>query len=203
MMQTSSTPEVTALIKKHGTTDALFIKNLSYSTNVPLKDMYEIDVESMKTGLRYIAQGLKDNTGLTEAEYTVLTFWSNHLADAKVPFLTAHAHTLSSSRNGPFSKHDLDFIRFGGIEDGDILNLAYEASKSKEQARQSEALGEIEEVEAKVAHFAIVSSQDGTLAAIEATIAALECLRKDFTFRSAFLEEPLQLLRQKREALKK
>lgn len=112
MMQTSSTPEVTALIKKHGTTDALFVKNLSYSTNVPLKDMYEIDVESMKTGLRYIAQGLKDNTGLTEAEYTVLTFWSNHLADAKVPFLTAHAHTLSSSRNGPFSKHDLDFIRF-------------------------------------------------------------------------------------------
>lgn len=83
------------------------------------------------------------------------------------------------------------------------MNLAYEASKSKEQARQSEALGEIEEVEAKVAHFAFVSSQDGTLADIEATIAALECLREDFTSSSAFLEEPLQLLRQKREALKK
>jgi hypothetical protein len=56
---------------------------------------------------------LKDNTGLTEAEYTVLTFWSNQLAGAKVPFLTAHAHTIMHARgNGPFSKHDLDFICF-------------------------------------------------------------------------------------------
>jgi hypothetical protein len=101
--KTSSSPEVTALVKKHSATDALFIKNLSYLTNVPLKDIDEISVKSMKTGVRYIAQGLKDNTGLIEAEYTVLTFGSNQLAGAKVPFLTAHAHIIINARgNGPF-----------------------------------------------------------------------------------------------------
>jgi hypothetical protein len=53
--KTSSSLEITALIKKHGTTDALLIKNLSYFTNVPLKDIDEIGVKSMKTVVRYIA----------------------------------------------------------------------------------------------------------------------------------------------------
>ncbi|KAM0316767.1 hypothetical protein ACHAPQ_011205 [Fusarium lateritium] len=156
--KTSSSPEVTALIKKHGTTDGLFIKILSHFANVPVTDINGISIRSTKTGVCYIFQSLKDNVGLTEAEYTVLACWSNELASAKVPFLTAHTHTIIDvCGKGPFSKYDLEFVYFmadpikskremlaESIEkDGDILDLAYEVSKLKEQAPQFDEMGKL------------------------------------------------------------
>jgi hypothetical protein len=49
----------------------------------------------------------------------------------------------------------------------------------------------MEEIEATMTHFAIVPSQYGTLADIEAAIAALERLCEDFTSCLAFLEKQL------------
>ncbi|KAF4990229.1 hypothetical protein FGRMN_8589 [Fusarium graminum] len=109
----SSSPEINAPIKKHGATDTLSIQNVSYFTNQPVKDMDEISVKSMRTGVRYIEQALKDNIGLTESEYIVLTFWAAQLGGATVHFLISRAHTIVDARgNGPFSGPDLDFICF-------------------------------------------------------------------------------------------
>ncbi|WZH49971.1 uncharacterized protein QYS62_011198 [Fusarium acuminatum] len=172
--KTSSSPEVSTLIKKHGMTNALFIKNLSYFTNVALKDIDEISYKSMKTGVRYIVQALMDNTGLTRAEYRVLKFWSNQLAGDKIPFLTARAHTIMDARGkDPFSNYDLDFIHFVASsiksevastnktladfakEHGDILDLAYEVSKVKYKTLKFDVLGNLN---AAIAEFAIASS---------------------------------------------
>ncbi|KAF5529301.1 hypothetical protein FMEXI_14234 [Fusarium mexicanum] len=96
---TSNSPEVTSLIKKHGVSDALFIKNLGYFTNIDLNK---------------IASGLEDPTGLTSTECHVLAFWSNHLSGAKVAFLAGHAQTIyeARGRTGPFSKYDLEFVHW-------------------------------------------------------------------------------------------
>ncbi|KAF4961358.1 hypothetical protein FSARC_10203 [Fusarium sarcochroum] len=152
--KTSSSTEVTTLIKKHGTTDALLIKNLSYFTNLPLAEVDEPGVRTMKTGVRYIIQGLGDNTGLVGSEFVVLTFWANQLSTAKEPFLISHAQTLIKARaNGPFSKYDLKFIRFVAStvnseavkasrnipellrKDSEIMDLAYESSTPEGLAR--------------------------------------------------------------------
>ncbi|KAF5596622.1 uncharacterized protein FSUBG_8770 [Fusarium subglutinans] len=110
----SYSPEVTALTKKHGVSDALFIKNLGYFTNIDLNKVGEQGFIAMSTGVRKITSGLKDPAGLTSIECLILAFWSNHLGGAKVAFLTEHAHTIHEARGrtGPFSKHDLEFIRW-------------------------------------------------------------------------------------------
>ncbi|KAM0230529.1 hypothetical protein ACHAP5_011365 [Fusarium lateritium] len=96
--KTSSSPEVTALIKKHGTTDGLFIKNLSYFAIVPATDIDGICIKSIKTGVFYILQSLKDNIGLTEV-------------GAEVPFFTTHTHTIIDvCGKSTFYKYDLEFV---------------------------------------------------------------------------------------------
>lgn len=112
--KTSHSPEVTSVIKKHGVADALFIMNLGYFTNTLLTKVGDQGFTAMNTGVRKIASGLKDPIGLTSSEYRILAFWSNHLGSAKVPFLAEHAHTIYEARGktGPYSKHDLEFIRW-------------------------------------------------------------------------------------------
>ncbi|RKL03943.1 hypothetical protein BFJ71_g3912 [Fusarium oxysporum] len=124
--RTSHSTEVTSLIKKHGVTDALFIMNRGYFTNIHLTE--------------------KDPIGLTSSGYRILAFWSNYLRTAKVLFLTEYAYTIHDARGGkgPYSKHDLEFIRWtvgatkheiattdkpldeGCTDHGDILDLEYE-----------------------------------------------------------------------------
>ncbi|KAF5703626.1 hypothetical protein FMUND_12919 [Fusarium mundagurra] len=121
----SHSPEVTSLIKKHGVNDALFIKNLGYFTNIDLTKVGEQGFTAMRTGVR---------------------FWSNYLRSAKVDFLAEHAHTIYEGRGktGPYSRHDLEFIRWTVnamkrevattdmmlaevcTEHGDILDVEYE-----------------------------------------------------------------------------
>ncbi|KAF5985025.1 hypothetical protein FBULB1_3101 [Fusarium bulbicola] len=110
----SYSPEVTSLIKKHGVSDALYIKNLGYFTNIDLNKVGGQGFIAMSTGVRKIVSGLEDPTGLTSTESLVLTFWSNHLSGAKVAFLAEHAQTIyeARGRTGPFSKYDLEFIRW-------------------------------------------------------------------------------------------
>ncbi|PNP86628.1 hypothetical protein FNYG_00018 [Fusarium nygamai] len=142
----SHSPEVTSLIKKHGVNDALFIKNLGYFINIDLTKVGEQGFTAMRTGVRKIVSGLKDPIGLTATEYLVLGFWSNHLRSAQVDFLAEHAHTIYEARGktGPYSRHDLEFIRWTVnamkrevattdmmladicTEHGDILDVEYE-----------------------------------------------------------------------------
>ncbi|KAF4953261.1 hypothetical protein FGADI_6127 [Fusarium gaditjirri] len=112
--KTSHSPEVNSLIKKHGITDALFIKNLGYFTNTHLSEVGSQGFTAMKTGVRKIVSGLEDSIGLTATEHLVLTFWSDHLGSAKLSFLAEHAHTIYEARGktGPFSEPDLKFIRW-------------------------------------------------------------------------------------------
>ncbi|KAG5807860.1 hypothetical protein H9Q74_007654 [Fusarium xylarioides] len=144
--KTSHSPEVTSLIKKHGVNDALFIKNLGYFTNIDLNKVGEQGFRAMRTGVRKIVSGLEDPIGLTATEYLVLGFWSTYLGSAKVDFLAEHAHTIYEARGetGPYSRHDLEFIRWTVnamkrevvttdmmlaevcTEHGDILDVEYE-----------------------------------------------------------------------------
>ncbi|ENH75853.1 hypothetical protein FOC1_g10002990 [Fusarium oxysporum f. sp. cubense race 1] len=117
--------------------------NLGYFTNTHLAKVGDQGFAAMNTGVRKIASGLKNPIGL---EYRILAFWSNHLGSAEVPFLAEHAHTIYEARGktGPYSKHDLEFIRWtvGAMkrevvitntmlaeicaEHGEILGLEYE-----------------------------------------------------------------------------
>ncbi|KAF5641636.1 hypothetical protein F52700_3276 [Fusarium sp. NRRL 52700] len=144
--KTSHSPEVTTLIKKHGVNDALFIKNLGYFTNIDLNKVGRESFTAMSVGVRKIASGLRDPIGLTSTEYIILAFWSNHLGSAKVPFLAERAQAICEARGktGPYSKHDLEFIRWTVnamkrevvmtdamlaeicTEHGDLLDVEYE-----------------------------------------------------------------------------
>ncbi|KIL87727.1 hypothetical protein FAVG1_09438 [Fusarium avenaceum] len=189
----SSSAEVSALTKKHGTANAIFIMNVSCFSNVALEDIDEISLKSIETGVRFVVQALMDNTGLTKLECRLLKVWSTQLAGDKIPFLTARAHTIIDARGkGPFSKYDLSFIH-------------YVASCIKfEAARRYKALKYImlQNLNGAMAEFTIASSHPETLMNIEAAIAELEDVSKAFTSIQTQLEEQLQLLHQASEALK-
>ncbi|EWZ97107.1 hypothetical protein NW765_010497 [Fusarium oxysporum] len=111
--RTSHSTEVTSLIKKHGVTDALFIMNRGYFTNIHLTEVGGQGFAALSPG---------------------------------VLFLTEYAYTIHDARGGkgPYSKHDLEFIRWtvgatkheiattdkpldeGCTDHGDILDLEYE-----------------------------------------------------------------------------
>ncbi|KAG9497306.1 hypothetical protein J7337_012101 [Fusarium musae] len=134
----SHSPEVTSLIKKHGVNDALFIKNLGYFTHIDLNKIGDQSFTAMSVGVRKIASGLRDPIGLTASEYAVLAFWSNLLGKRARIIYEAREKT------GPYSKPDLDFIRWTVnamrrevattdtmlaefcTEHGDILDVEYE-----------------------------------------------------------------------------
>ncbi|KAI3577753.1 hypothetical protein IWW34DRAFT_624226 [Fusarium oxysporum f. sp. albedinis] len=122
--RTSHSTEVTSLIKKHGVTDALFIMNLGYFTNIHLTEVGGQGFAALSPGVRNVDSGLKDPIGLTSSGYRILAFWSNYLRTAKVLFLAEYAYTIHDARGGkgPYSKHDLEFIRWTV----DILDLEYE-----------------------------------------------------------------------------
>ncbi|EXK34577.1 hypothetical protein FOXG_13584 [Fusarium oxysporum f. sp. lycopersici 4287] len=144
--RTSHSTEVTSLIKKHGVTDALFIMNLGYFTNIHLTEVGGQGFAALSPGVRNVDSGLKNPIGLTSSGYRILAFWSNHLGTAKVLFLAEYAYTIHDARGGkgPYSKHDLEFIRWtvgamkheiattdklldeGCTDHGDILDLEYE-----------------------------------------------------------------------------
>ncbi|KAF5985151.1 hypothetical protein FCOIX_2232 [Fusarium coicis] len=146
VFEISHSPEVTSLIKKHGVNDALFIKNLGYFTNIDLNKVGDQSFTTMSVGVRKIASGLRDPIGLTASEFAVLAFWSNHLGSVKVSFLAERAGIIYKARGktGPYSKPDLDFIRWTlnamrrevattdtvlaefCTEYGDILDVEYE-----------------------------------------------------------------------------
>ncbi|KAL7764889.1 hypothetical protein ACKLNR_006034 [Fusarium oxysporum f. sp. zingiberi] len=120
--------------------------NLGYFTNTHLAKVGDQGFVAMNTGVHKIASGLKNPIGLTSSEYRILAFWSNYLGSAKVPFLAEHAHTIYEARGkmGPYSKHDLESIRWTVsamkcevasidtmlaevcAEHGEILDLEYE-----------------------------------------------------------------------------
>ncbi|KAM0541779.1 hypothetical protein ACHAPJ_013101 [Fusarium lateritium] len=223
--KTSSSTEVTSLINKHGTTDALLIKNLSYFTNLPLAETDEAGVRTMKTGVRYITQSLSDNTGLP-----------------RNLFLISHAHTIINARaNGPFSKYDLKFICFVAStvtseaartaknlpellsKDREIMNLAYEASMPEGLARLmserkrpgAESPSTTDGSPACANHLKPINElpQPGdtdttdpdlveTLPEIETAIMRIKEKRREFTFCMVHSEYQLQRLRQKRKFLR-
>ncbi|KAF9770149.1 hypothetical protein IL306_012332, partial [Fusarium sp. DS 682] len=142
---TSRSSEVNALIKKHGITDALFIKNLGYFSNISLTEIRSSGYTTMHTGVRLIVHALKDPIGLTPTEVLILSFWASHLGVAKIPFLGEHALTIFAARGakGPYSEGDLEFMNIAAdcikdevkttektrsqacTEYGDILDVAY------------------------------------------------------------------------------
>ncbi|CAJ0543360.1 Ff.00g005390.m01.CDS01 [Fusarium sp. VM40] len=222
--KSGSSPEFSALSKKHGMANAVFIKHVSikhvsYSSNVALEDIDETRLKDIETGVRYVVQALMDNAGLTKSECRLLQGWSCQLAGDKVPFLTARAHTIIDARGkGPFSKYDLSFIHYVAScikfeaastnktladfakEHGDILDLAYTVAKGRYKALKSNML---ENLNGAMAEFTIASSHPETLVNIEAAIDELEDVSKAFTSIQTQLEEQIQLLHQASEALKK
>ncbi|KAF4340780.1 hypothetical protein FBEOM_5302 [Fusarium beomiforme] len=143
--KTSRSPEVNALIKKHGASDALFIKNLGYFTNISLAAVGESGNTAIHTDVRKIIHDLKDPIGLTPSELSILCFWASHLGSVKILFLGEHACTIFVTKGGkgPYSEYDLGFISFVAdnikkevaktektmaeacTEYGDVLNIAY------------------------------------------------------------------------------
>ncbi|KAI6754586.1 hypothetical protein HG530_012338 [Fusarium avenaceum] len=215
-LKSGSSPEVSALSKKHGMANAVFIKHVS---NKLVSDSSNVALGDIETGVRYVVQALMDNAGLTKSECRLLQGWSCQLAGDKIPFLTARAHTIIDARGkGPFSKYDLRFIQYVAScikfeaastnktladltkEHGDILSLACEVAKGIYKALKSNLL---ENLNGAMAEFRIASSHPETLVNIEAAIAELEDVSKAFTSIQTQLEEQLQLLHQASEASKK